>query len=64
MDECMDEIEESKNEGKPDTCTHPCSYLFNNAALFTSAMTPIQPEIMAALAWAPLIPPRPDVTNT
>ena len=30
----------------------------------TSATTPIQPAITAALAWAPLIPPRPAVTKT
>ena len=30
----------------------------------TSAMTPTQPQIVAAFAWAPLIPPRPEVTNT
>jgi len=27
-------------------------------------MTAIQPQITAALAWAPLIPPSPDVTST
>lgn len=30
----------------------------------TSAMMPTQPAITAAFAWAPLIPPRPEVTNT
>lgn len=30
----------------------------------TSATTPTQPQIEAALGWAPLIPPSPDVTNT
>lgn len=30
----------------------------------TSAITPIAPQITAALAWAPDMPPRPDVTYT
>lgn len=30
----------------------------------TSAITPTQPAMTAALAWAPLIPPRPEVTKT
>lgn len=30
----------------------------------TSATTPTQPAITAAFAWAPLMPPSPDVTNT
>lgn len=30
----------------------------------TSAITPTAPQITAALAWAPLIPPNPDVTYT
>lgn len=30
----------------------------------TSAMTPTQPAMTAALAWAPLIPPKPEDTST
>lgn len=30
----------------------------------TSAITPTQPAMTAALAWAPLMPPRPEVTKT
>ena len=48
----------------PSSLSYPCSCRFIRASLFTSAITPIQPEITAALACAPLIPPRPEVTKT
>lgn len=35
-----------------------------SSVALTSAMMPTQPAITAAFAWAPLIPPRPEVTNT
>ena len=35
-----------------------------SATLLTSAITPTQPAMTAALACAPLIPPRPEVTKT
>lgn len=37
---------------------------FMRAALLTSAMTPMAPAMTAALACAPDIPPRPEVTKT
>lgn len=44
--------------------TYPCWCLFISAAAFTSAMTPMHPTIVAALGWAPLMPPSPELTNT
>ena len=34
-----------------------------NLCVRTSAITPTHPQITAAFAWAPLIPPSPDVRN-
>ena len=41
-------------------------YVLNlsKAVYLTSATTPTQPQMAAALACAPLIPPSPDVTKT
>ena len=44
--------------------SQPCSYLVSRALGLISATTPIAPAITAALAWAPLMPPRPLVTKT
>lgn len=37
---------------------------YNSMQRLTSAIIPTHPAMTAAFAWAPLIPPRPDVTKT
>lgn len=39
-------------------------YVHSITSITTSAITPTHSLITAALGWAPLIPPRPDVRNT
>jgi hypothetical protein len=45
-----------------------CFFMIQTArtheTILTSAMMPMHPAIVAALAWAPLIPPKPDVRKT